>query len=150
MDAPRRSSSPLMLMLLMMLSLGIGVGYFVGQQQKPAATARVAYEATQELLGIASRGNKYSQAYFRVLIGEGANVNGRNSDGDTPLMKAASAASSPEWVTLLIEAGADVNAKNEYGHTPLMNSGAKIRKGWEATPKMLEVIKLLKAAGARE
>jgi len=65
-------------------------------------------------------------------------------------MHAAIYSPTPEIVTLLIEAGADVNAKNEYGDTPLMNSGAKIRKGWEATPKMLEVIKLLKAAGARE
>ena len=150
MDAPRRSSLPLMLMLLMMLSLGIGVGYFVGQQQKRAPTPREAFEATEKLLREAIEATKKllsawkkdiqgSRAdYIRVLISEGAYVNAKDNTGRTPLMHAALNSNSPEIFTLLIEAGADVNAKDIMGWTPLM---------WAHNP---EIKKLLKAAGAEE
>ena len=55
----------------------------------------------------------------------------------------AARSETPEIVTLLIEAGADVNAMNDNGYTPL----------WFANPRFgstPEIIKLLKAAGARE
>ncbi|RUA11058.1 MAG: hypothetical protein DSY81_01715, partial [Bacillota bacterium] len=76
MDAPRRSSSPLMLMLLMMFFLGIGVGYFVFQRPTPAPTPREAFEATEKLLSVWDKDIQGSRAdYIRVLISEGADVN---------------------------------------------------------------------------
>jgi ankyrin repeat protein len=57
-----------------------------------------------------------------VLLEAGAEVNERNSDGDTALIFAAGAdKGTPEAVSLLIEAGADVNAQNyRMMTTPLM------------------------------
>ena len=76
-----------------------------------------------------------------LLIEKGADVNAKSTDpvGWTALMWAAASSSpTPEIVTLLIEAGADVNAKDENGRTPLSLA---------TNP---EIIKLLKAAGAKE
>ncbi len=135
MDTPRRSSSPLMLMMLLLFSLG--VGYFVGQQTPAptaAPTAREEYEATKELLAIAKNRHLYTRAYFRVLIGEGANVNGRGNMGETPLMCAVNSPWDLEWITQLIEAGADVNAKEDKGATPLMSAGGWRPQGTPTTP----------------
>ena len=72
-----------------------------------------------------------------LLIEAGADVNAKNMNGNTPLHVACSEGRL-EIATLLIEEGADVNAKNKRGNTPLRESGI---------PK---IIKLLKAAGAKE
>jgi ankyrin repeat protein len=72
-----------------------------------------------------------------LIIDYGADVNAKTKLGKTPLMVAARS-TTPEIVTLLIEAGADVNAKDNDGETPLM---------YASNP---EIIKLLRAAGAKE
>ena len=51
----------------------------------------------------------------KALIADGANVNIRNNDGDTPLMSNFSV----EAAKLLVAAGADVHAKNHEGKTAL-------------------------------
>ncbi|HIG05901.1 MAG TPA: ankyrin repeat domain-containing protein, partial [Planctomycetes bacterium] len=56
----------------------------------------------------------------------------------TPLMYAVRYSETPEIVTLLIEAGADVNAKSMHRGTTLL-----------MITDNPEIIKLLKAAGAR-
>jgi ankyrin repeat protein len=64
---------------------------------------------------------------------------------------------APESVKLLIEAGADVNAKSDDGSTPLMHSEeeyssynfSKTELSMHAA-RRLQIIQLLKAAGARE
>lgn len=63
----------------------------------------------------------------KLLLKAGANVNGRDDVGNTPLIYAAWRANSkntgaekmPELITLLLSAGADPNAKSERGTTPM-------------------------------
>ena len=127
-------------------------------------------DATEKLLRAWGTVIESRADYIRVLISEGANVNARDSDGVTPLMQAC-ASESVEIVTLLIEAGADVNPKDIRGMTPLIwaalgstpeivsalieagaDVNAKDRDGWTPLRRATnpEMIKLLKAAGAKE
>ena len=55
---------------------------------------------------------------IRALINKGADVNARNSYGNTPLHN-ATIYNNFEVVTALIDAGSDVNAKNNDDDTPL-------------------------------
>ena len=57
-----------------------------------------------------------SRVYIKRIIKANANVNEKDTNGNTPLMYAV----YPESVKALIAAGADVNAKNKDGMTPLM------------------------------
>ncbi len=81
------------------------------------------------------------QDYIRELISVGADVNARNTLGNTPLMYAAGNSSTPEIVQLLLEKGAELNARSTGGITPLM-----IDK-WNSNP---EIKQLLIDAGATE
>ncbi len=114
-----------------------------------------------------------------VLLEAGARIEARENEyGLTPLMIAAGLSTTPEIVTLLLEAGADIEARATeygYGHTPLMIAATAtttpeivtllLKKGADIearsyigmTSLMLvrelnrtEIIKLLKAAGAKE
>ena len=100
---------------------------------------------------------------MKLLIDAGANVNARNKNRHTALMKAAYRGNtdhaermlrqrmtfSLSWpastrhadaVRLLIDAGADVNAKTKDGHTALM---------WAASQGQNAAVKLLIDAGAK-
>jgi ankyrin repeat protein len=57
-----------------------------------------------------------------ALIEAGADVNGRDNDGETPLTLAARYSDNPKVVAALIEAGADVNGRDGDGETPLMRA----------------------------
>ena len=57
-------------------------------------------------------------ACVKLLIDAGADLNVRNSEGDTALIL-ASCAGKPECVKLLIDAGADLNARTKKGKTAL-------------------------------
>jgi ankyrin repeat protein len=128
-----------------------------------------AYEATIKLVNFDYTNRDTGPDVMRKLISDGALVNSRG-DGFNSLSKAA-VTSSLEIVTLLIEAGADVNFKNADGSFPLLfalvtgnlrivkllieagaDVNAKDKDG--RTPLSLtdnsEIIKILKAAGARE
>jgi len=100
------------------------------------------FETTEKLLSAWDKDIQGPKAdYIRILIQAGADVTAKDNDGRTPLLHAArwsDETTPPEIVTLLIQAGADVNAKDNDDRTPLSLA---------TNP---EIIKLLKAAGARE
>jgi ankyrin repeat protein len=73
----------------------------------------------------------------RKLLDNGANVNARDAEGNTPLILASFYA-SPECVALLIERGADVNTANKAGATALVRAATSYEK-----------TRLLVAAGAK-
>src|SRR6516165_6588744 len=73
---------------------------------------------------------------IRKLLDNGADVNAREAEGNTPLILASFYASS-ECLELLIEKGANVNAANKAGATPLIRAATDHEK-----------TRLLVAAGA--
>ena len=70
-------------------------------------------KATQELFNILDNNN------IKKIIENGANVNAKNDDGDTPLLLAIRNGND-DISELLIEKGAHFNAKGRYGNTPLL------------------------------
>jgi len=54
---------------------------------------------------------------FKYLVKKGADINVKNSDGDSPIHKASG--HSLEIASFLIESGVNVNIKNKHGETPL-------------------------------
>src|SRR5262249_50849287 len=80
-------------------------------------------------------GNADAQA-VRKLLDNGADVNARDAEGNTPLILASFYA-SPVCLELLIEKGTDVNSVNKAGATPLIRAATDNEK-----------TRLLVAAGA--
>lgn len=70
----------------------------------------------------------------KVLIHHGADVNARNSEGNTPLYIAVHQDLPDEFIAFLIEKGADATVRNKYGYTPLR---AASRNGRSSIAKML-------------
>jgi ankyrin repeat protein len=56
---------------------------------------------------------------LRLLINRGADINGYDARGETPLFYAIRS-QSRDYVTLLLKNGADVNWQNNEGYTPIM------------------------------
>jgi ankyrin repeat protein len=73
---------------------------------------------------------------IRQSLDDGADVNARDAEGNTPLILASFYA-SPQCVKLLIDRGADVNTANRAGATPLIRAATSYEK-----------TRLLVAAGA--
>ena len=71
----------------------------------------------------------------KLLFANGAALEARSHEGDTPLIVMAAEAESEEMMEALLEAGADVNARNNYGQ-----SAYDIAESREETDKL----KLLK------
>lgn len=81
---------------------------------------------------------------LKALIVAGADVNGADNDGETPLMAAAEKPSD-EAVRLLLAKGArsSVNAKDKKGWTALLSAASTYQTG-----SMPDIVKTLIAAGA--
>ena len=75
----------------------------------------------------------------QALLDQGASVNSRDRNGDTPLNLAA-AKGNADMVAALLKAGADVNLANVAGVTPLMGAGLAANEG---------IFRALMAAGAQ-
>ena len=75
-------------------------------------------ELNEALLLASKEGNLEA---VQSLIEQGADVNVKDKEGATPLMRSVSRDYNA-IVTLLIEKGADVNAKNDWDYTPLKYS----------------------------
>lgn len=73
----------------------------------------------------AIRGNELTR--IAALIKEGADINGKDARGMTPLMHSA-VVGSPESMKLLLDKGADPNVTNSAGSTALMFSVTDIAK----------------------
>jgi ankyrin repeat protein len=58
----------------------------------------------------------------RMLLAAGANVNARDTKGNTPLLLCHR---NIKLAELLLQAGADPNARNDYGETPLQRAGSE-------------------------
>ena len=72
----------------------------------------------------------------QLLLDNGAQVDVRDEDGNTPLILAAKGASRPETIQLLIEKGAKVNARNNDGWTPLMIAARG--SGWQSIQLLIK------------
>ena len=80
----------------------------------------------------------YSAEQARRLLDKGANVDGRNDEGETPLHLAASSGTT-DRVELFLEFGADVAARDLYGKTPLHKAASQGHR---------KVVEILLARGA--
>jgi len=58
----------------------------------------------------------------RILLGAGANVNARDTKGNTPLLLCHR---NVKLAELLLQAGADPNVRNNDGDTPLQRAGSE-------------------------
>src|SRR3954467_13442264 len=67
------------------------------------------------------------ESRLREALKHGFPINGRDAQGNTPLILAA-AYGDVSFVRLLVEHGADVNATNLAGATPLMRAAADYEK----------------------
>ena len=77
----------------------------------------------------------------QALLEAGADVNAKNTYGETALLEAVVSLRSHDFVKALLEAGADVNAKDNDGKTALMLADENGHT---------EMVELLKKAGAKE
>ncbi|KAL7956687.1 ankyrin repeat-containing domain protein [Trichoderma compactum] len=76
----------------------------------------------------------------KLLLDQGANIEAKDDDGDTPLISAIRIGNGNAGVVkLLLDRGADVEVEDEYGNTPLQFAK---RQGYE------DVVKLLLDRGA--
>jgi len=93
-----------------------------------AAGSALAAISDSDFLDLCETGNLQQ---IEEAINDGANINARNEDQETPLMWAAWGNPDPEVIAFLVKAGADIKAKDKEGDAPLMfaaisNSSAKI------------------------
>src|SRR6516165_7053994 len=129
------------------ISLFAGIGAAIvlfasGMSQSPPASPPTVRASDQGETGpivaelVTAIRNADEQA-IRKLLDNGANVNARDAEGNTPLILASFYA-TPQCLELLMERGADVNAANKAGGTALIRAATSYEK-----------TRLLVAAGAK-
>lgn len=75
-----------------------------------------------------------NDSFFEFLVDSGAEIEARDSNGATPLLKAVECGKMITSVSLLLNKGANVNAKNNQGVTPLMSA---VEQGSVETVRLL-------------
>lgn len=80
------------------------------------------------------------RAKIELIIKYGAKINQQDSEGNTPLMHAASSEGSTEMISILLTAGAKPNVANKKGHTALFFANGAGKP---------DVTALLEGAGAK-
>src|SRR5215468_2046552 len=109
--------------------LGVAIVLFAGRPGDPRKAKPITADLVTAIRNADVR-------VVRQLLDNGADVNARDAEGNTPLLLASFYA-SPECLKLLIEKGVDVNAANKAGATPLIRAATDYEK-----------TRLLVAAGA--
>jgi ankyrin repeat protein len=128
--------------VVLFAGVGVALVLFASLSQFPSSSPRLVRAGDQrEAKPIAAElvsaiRNEDAQV-ARKLLDNGADVNARDAQGNTPLILASFYA-SPECVELLIEKGADVNAANKAGAKALIRAATSYEK-----------TRLLVAAGAK-
>jgi ankyrin repeat protein len=83
-------------------------------------------------------------ATIELLLTKGLDINGTNTNGDTPLHAAVSGRAAPEIVRALIQHGARLDATNKRGQTPLALVASA-----RGTKDLSAIAELLKTASAK-
>src|SRR5262249_26956501 len=127
--------------LLAGAGMGVALVLFAGQSQFPSSSpstvrAGEQHEPRPIAAGLVTAIRNADVPDVRKLLDEGAGVNARDAEGNTPLIL-ASLSASRECVEVLLEKGADVNAANRAGATALIRAATNFEKA-----------RLLVAAGA--
>jgi len=121
-----------------------GTAAQVIQALKNGANAKAKDKDGFRALGMAAMrdsGDPEALSVVRVLLAADADINGRDRDGETALMKATEYRSDIRVVRALLSAGADVNVRNRYGSTPLREAAGYAHN--------LPAVQALLAAGAQ-
>jgi hypothetical protein len=105
-------------------------------QEASKPVAKQAHAQTADFGSLVMAGTPQS---IQAAIDQGADVNARDKDGSTPLIRAAQNNTNPEVITTLLKAGADAKAKNSSGKTAFdcAKNNAKL-KGTDAYWKLNE------------
>jgi ankyrin repeat protein len=120
--------------LFLLAGSGLGVAHFLraGRSQVPASSPQTVRagdqrEAKPIAADLVTAIRNADAPVVRRLLDNGADVNARDAQGNTPLILASFYA-SPECVALLIEKGADVNTANKAGATALIRAATSYEK----------------------
>src|SRR5579883_623078 len=132
MSSARFLSKGVALLLLASLGMYATLCLFAGRSPLPASSpptvrARAQRETKPIAVELFTAIKNGDATAIRTLLDNGADVNARDAEGNTPLIL-ASFYGSPECVELLIERGADVNAANKAGVTALIRAATSYEK----------------------
>ncbi len=118
--------------ITLLVGVGVAIYLFAGQSHSPSSSPQsVRADNRREESSIAAdlvtAIRNADAPVVRKLLAVGADVNARDEEGNTPLIRASFYA-NPECVELLIENGADVNAANKAGATALIRAATSHEK----------------------
>jgi ankyrin repeat protein len=118
--------------MVLLAGMGVAIVMLAGRSWFPSSTpgavrASDQHEAEPIAAELVTAIQNADVRALSKLLDDGANVNARDAQGDTPLILASFYA-NPECVELLIGKGADVNAANKAGVTALIRAATDYEK----------------------